>query len=148
MNCWAILTESASRTLEFGHFPGRVSDHLTLAGPFKARSQRNKIVVASATVDIPDDDSSVANATPAAGFFHRGLKPTAKLKRRYRDEETDGNWLNMTAHCCSHGADVWTTGAILHLSDVARWLIALEEMNRSLRGEASLVNLEPNWQWS
>lgn len=55
----------------------------------------------------------------------------------------DGNWLNVVAHCGSHGADVWTSGSILHAPDVARWLIALEEMNRTLSGEANLVSLEP-----
>ncbi len=55
----------------------------------------------------------------------------------------DGNWLNVTAHCGSRGADVWTSGAILHVPDIARWLANLEEMNKSLSGEANLVSLEP-----
>ncbi len=65
--------------------------------------------------------------------------------RQFPNEEDywDGNWLNVTAHCGSHGADVWTNGAILHVPDIARWLVALEEMNQSLSGEANLVSLEP-----
>src|SRR4051812_37249696 len=55
----------------------------------------------------------------------------------------DGNWLNVTAHCGGNGADVWTSGAILHAPDLARWLDALEEMNRTLSGDAQLVSLEP-----
>ena len=65
--------------------------------------------------------------------------------RQFPNEEDywDGNWLNVTAHCGSHGADVWTSGAILHVPDIARWLDSLEWMNKSLSGEADLVSLEP-----
>lgn len=65
--------------------------------------------------------------------------------RQFPNEEDywDGNWLNVTAHCGSHGADVWTSGAILHVPDVARWLDSLEWMNKSLSGKADLVSLEP-----
>ena len=55
----------------------------------------------------------------------------------------DGNWLRITAHCGTHGADVWTTGSILHVPDVVGWLSDLERMNQSLSGEANLVPLEP-----
>ena len=65
--------------------------------------------------------------------------------RQFPTEEDywDGNWLNVTAHCGTLGADVWTSGAILHVPDIVRWLAALEEMNKSLSGEANLVSLEP-----
>jgi hypothetical protein len=65
--------------------------------------------------------------------------------RQFPQEEDywDGNWLNVTAHCGSHGADVWTSGPILHIPDIARWLDSLEWMNKSLSGEADLVSLEP-----
>jgi hypothetical protein len=65
--------------------------------------------------------------------------------RQFPNEEDywDGNWLNVTAHCGTHEADVWTSGAILHAPDIARWLAALEEMDKSLSGEANLVSLEP-----
>jgi hypothetical protein len=65
--------------------------------------------------------------------------------RQFPNEEDywDGNWLNVTAHCGTHGADVWTSGPILHVPDITRWLAALEEMNKSLSGEANLVSLEP-----
>jgi hypothetical protein len=59
------------------------------------------------------------------------------------DDYWDGNWLRVTAHCGTHGADVWTTGPILHVPDIVRWLAALEEMNQSMSGEANLVPLEP-----
>ena len=55
----------------------------------------------------------------------------------------DGNWLNVTAHCGGEGADVWVGGAILHAPALARWLDGLEEMSRTLRGAASLTNIEP-----
>ena len=55
----------------------------------------------------------------------------------------DGNWLRITAHCGTHGADVWTTGSILHVPDIVRWLADPEQLNRSLSGDANLVPLEP-----
>ena len=55
----------------------------------------------------------------------------------------DGNWLNVTAHCGSQGADVWVNGAILGAPDIACWLTALEQMNQKLSGEANLGSLEP-----
>jgi hypothetical protein len=55
----------------------------------------------------------------------------------------DGNWLRITAHCGTHGADVWATGSILHVPDLVRWLAELEQLNRSLSGDANLVPLEP-----
>lgn len=65
--------------------------------------------------------------------------------RQFPNEEDywDGNWLNVTAHCGTRGADVWASGALLHAPDIARWLVALEEMNQSLSGEANLSSLEP-----
>ena len=54
----------------------------------------------------------------------------------------DGNWLRITAHCGTHGADVWTTGPILNLPAVVSWLAELEDLNHSLTGSASLVPLE------
>nr|WP_290222152.1 hypothetical protein [Trichocoleus desertorum] len=65
--------------------------------------------------------------------------------RQFPNEEDywDGNWLNITAHCGTHGADIWASGAILNVPDIARWLAALEEMNKSLSGEANLFSLEP-----
>jgi hypothetical protein len=55
----------------------------------------------------------------------------------------DGNWLNVTSHCGAHGANVWTSGSILHIPDLVRWLAALEEMNQSMSDGADLVSLEP-----
>ncbi|HZT57207.1 MAG TPA: hypothetical protein VFA21_01145 [Pyrinomonadaceae bacterium] len=59
------------------------------------------------------------------------------------DDYWDGNWLNVTARCSSSGADVLTSGPILHAPDLTRWLAALEEMGRTLSGGADLVSLEP-----
>jgi hypothetical protein len=55
----------------------------------------------------------------------------------------DGNWLRITAHCGTHGADVWTSGPILNLPALVSWLAELEHLDRSLKGEASLVLMEP-----
>ena len=69
-------------------------------------------------------------------WIHRRQFPNATDYR-------DGNWLRITAHCGTHGADVWTTGSILHVPDIVRWLADLEQLNRSLSGDANLVPLEP-----
>jgi hypothetical protein len=65
--------------------------------------------------------------------------------RQFPREEDywDGNWLKVTAHCGSHDADVWVSGAILNVPELARWHAALEEINKSLSGEAKLDSLEP-----
>jgi hypothetical protein len=65
--------------------------------------------------------------------------------RQFPDEQDywDGNWLNVTAHCETYQASVWTNGPILHVSDLARWFADLETMNRTLSGAADLVSLEP-----
>ncbi len=61
------------------------------------------------------------------------------------NEFWDGNWLNVTIHCGADGASVWTSGAILHLSEIADWLVALEKMNETLSGEANLDTIEPEF---
>jgi hypothetical protein len=65
--------------------------------------------------------------------------------RQYPNEPDywDGNWLSVTAHCGSKGADVWTSGDILHVPDLVRWLAALKVMNETMSGAADLVSLEP-----
>ncbi len=62
------------------------------------------------------------------------------------DDFWDGNWLNVTVHCGANGASVWTNGAILHLSEIADWLVALEKMNETLSGEANLDTIEPEFK--
>lgn len=57
----------------------------------------------------------------------------------------DGNWLNVTVHCSANGASVWTGGSILHLSEIADWLVTLEKMNETLSGEANLNTIEPEF---
>lgn len=56
----------------------------------------------------------------------------------------DGNWLNVTAHCGGNGATVWTSGAIVMVSDLARWTMALESLYESGSGEAIFQPYEPN----
>jgi hypothetical protein len=55
----------------------------------------------------------------------------------------DGNWLRVTAHCGADGASVVTSGSIIHLDELQRWLTESEKMHRTLRGEASLECIEP-----
>ena len=55
----------------------------------------------------------------------------------------DGNWLNVTAHCGAMGADVWTSGAIIHLPEIKDWADACEKMYKTLSGDAKLVCMEP-----
>lgn len=52
----------------------------------------------------------------------------------------DGNWLRVTAHCGASGASVWAQGAILMVTDIARFGDACTAM---YRGEAKLGTLEP-----
>ena len=65
--------------------------------------------------------------------------------RQFPNEQDywDGNWLNVTAHCGTDQASVWTSGPILHVPDLVRWLTDLEVMNRTVSGAADLVSLEP-----
>ena len=55
----------------------------------------------------------------------------------------DGNWLRATAHCGSGGAEVTTSGSILHVPELLGWLNACESLNRDLTGEANLETIEP-----
>lgn len=56
----------------------------------------------------------------------------------------DANWLNVTVHCGAQGADVWTGGAIIHLSELVGWVDGCEAMTRNLSGKASLECIEPD----
>jgi hypothetical protein len=55
----------------------------------------------------------------------------------------DGNWINVTVHCGAKGADVWTSGAIIHLPEIKGWADACEQMYKTLSGEAKLDCMEP-----
>jgi len=55
----------------------------------------------------------------------------------------DGNWLNITASCESNAARVWTSGNILHLSELEDWLVDLNKINNTFVGEANLNCVEP-----
>lgn len=65
--------------------------------------------------------------------------------RHYPDHQDfwDGNWLNATFHCEAQGASVWVSGDILRNAEIADWLVALENLNETLSGEANLEMLEP-----
>jgi hypothetical protein len=55
----------------------------------------------------------------------------------------DGNWLNVTAHCSAEGASVFTSGPIVHLSELHTWSFQCEQMYSALSGEAKLECMEP-----
>ena len=59
------------------------------------------------------------------------------------DDYWDGNWLLVTAHCGAAGAEVWVSGAIIHLGELAGWLEESERMSQTLAGEAALKCMEP-----
>jgi len=81
-------------------------------------------------------------------------EPTIKLAglrlwihgRQYpqSDDYWDGNWLNVTVHCGAPGADVWASGSIVHLTELAQWKHDCETLNRTLEGQANLECMEPN----
>src|SRR5690348_483137 len=55
----------------------------------------------------------------------------------------DANWLNVTAHCGAEGATVWTTGSLIHLSELTLLLSGMEQLYQTLRGEAELPCMAP-----
>ena len=56
----------------------------------------------------------------------------------------DGNWLSVTAHCGANGASVWVSGAIVMVSDIAKWARQCEALYESGHGEAALQPCELN----
>lgn len=55
----------------------------------------------------------------------------------------DDNWLRATVHCSAARSDVWAEGSILHLTEIAAWLAALENMAKTLTGVANMECMEP-----
>ena|SRR5215468_4101522 len=55
----------------------------------------------------------------------------------------DGNWLNVTAHCGSAGASVWVSGAVLMVTDLARFAAQCRGLSEGHLAEATLSPLEP-----
>jgi hypothetical protein len=55
----------------------------------------------------------------------------------------DGNWLRVTAHCGAAEAEVWVSGAIIHLGEVAEWLSGLSVCTTNLAGSAGLKCMAP-----
>jgi len=56
----------------------------------------------------------------------------------------DGNWIRATALCARGGVSVQADGPFLHLSELAKFLNELVELNDTLQGEAVLSCMEPN----
>lgn len=68
------------------------------------------------------------------------------LDREFESAEDywDGNWLLVLAECRASGAVVQATGAILHLSQIRKWLNQLKPLYDQLTGKAVLGGYEPN----
>jgi len=62
--------------------------------------------------------------------------------RQYPDseDEYDGNWLRVTAHCGASGASVWAQGSILAVTDIHGFG---EQCAAMRRGEANSATLDP-----
>lgn len=56
----------------------------------------------------------------------------------------DGNWLNVMVACSASAAEVRASGAILHLSELNRWVEAMRRLHEAAQGEAELDCMEPN----
>jgi hypothetical protein len=70
------------------------------------------------------------------------------LGRQFPDANDfwDGNWLNVQARVQAPGASVEARGAIVHASEVAKFVEELEPLHTNLVGEAALRCIEPNLQ--
>ena len=55
----------------------------------------------------------------------------------------DGNWLRVTAHCGATGASVWAQGAILMVTDIARFGDGCAAMHSREMKSAVLAPFEP-----
>lgn len=64
--------------------------------------------------------------------------------RKYPESKNfwDVNWLNTTFVCKAQGAKVFVSGDILHNTEIAEWLVSLENLNNTLSGEITLKTLE------
>ena len=58
------------------------------------------------------------------------------------EEFWDANWLDITAGCEASGAQVETSGSILHLTELDKLLRECRQMHASLSGKASFVCME------
>ena len=55
----------------------------------------------------------------------------------------DGDWINVLAECSSGDSRVRAAGAILHLSEIQRWLDDARDLHRTMNGAAALDTVEP-----
>ncbi len=64
-------------------------------------------------------------------------------QRSALEDYWDGNWLRVLAQCGAEGALVRASGAILHLSELQRWLEELKPLHARPTGGAELACIEP-----
>ncbi len=55
----------------------------------------------------------------------------------------DANWLLVTAECASNDSKAHVSGPIIHLSELAAWADAADQLSHTLVGEANLECIEP-----
>ena len=88
----------------------------------------------------PDPDSLGPAHLKAAGFelwVHDRWSPEAQ-------DYWEGSWLVVTVRCATQGANIWTTGPLLRVPDLARWAAALDHLHQRPEGVATLTSDEPN----
>ena len=66
-------------------------------------------------------------------------------QRQFPDAEDywDGNWVVVTVCCKANYAEVWTTGPIIHLPEVEKFMRKSQQLYDSLSGEAEIDCMEP-----
>ena len=55
----------------------------------------------------------------------------------------DGNWLRVTTHSGASGASVWTSGAILMVTDLVQWAQECDALANGQTQEVELAPMEP-----
>ncbi len=86
--------------------------------------------------DTPPDETAHLSLAGFRLWIHGRQFPESQ-------EYWDGNWFKVTALCWAQGAEVQTSGSLLHLSDIVRWAEDAGQLHRTLSGEANLACMEP-----
>ena len=89
--------------------------------------------------EFPSDDSGVT--VIKLGHFQLIVYGREFSKS---EEYWDANWLVVMVRCENLGASVWAKGPIVHLSELEEWRTQIDELKRTLSGEANLNCMEPN----
>jgi hypothetical protein len=55
----------------------------------------------------------------------------------------DANWVNVTVECQAQGSSVFTSGTIIHMSEISHFLSGAEKIHKALKGVAEMPCMEP-----